>query len=82
MIGMAFGITADDVENVLHSYALSVTNTSRKSFETMAAELIEEIDHGRVEKAALESGCDFEEQTQGAYDEIKAILVEIGVLEF
>jgi hypothetical protein len=82
MVCTAYQITADDVENVLHAYSLRVTNTHGKSFETMAAELVDEIDHDRVEKAALNSGCDLEEQTTGAYDEIKKILVELGVLEF
>lgn len=78
----AFQITEEDIENVLRGYALRVTNTQGKSFETMASELINEIDHARVEKAALNSGCDLDVQTIGAYDEIKQILVEIGVLEF
>ncbi len=78
----AFAITEEDVENVLQEYSLRVTDTQGKSFETMAAELLGEIDHARVEKAALNSGCDLNEQTTSAYGEIKKILVEIGVLEF
>lgn len=78
----AFQITEEDIENVLRNYSLRVTDTQGKSFETMAAVLIDEIDHARVEKAALNSGCDLDEQTQGAYDEIKKVLVELGVLEF
>lgn len=82
MVCTAFQVTEEDIENVLRNYSLRVTDTCGKSFETMAAELIGEIDCGRVEKAALNSGCGLDEQTQGAYDEIKNILVEIGVLEF
>lgn len=82
MVCTAFQITEDDIENVLHAYSLRVTNTHGKSFETMASELISEIDHGRVEKAALNSGTELDVQTNGAYEEIKDILVEIGVLEF
>lgn len=78
----AFQITEDDIESVLHDYSLRVTDTQGKSFATMAAELIGEIDHARVEKAALDSGCDLDEQTAGADKEIKKILVELGVLEF
>lgn len=78
----AFAITEEDIENVLQAYSLRVTDTQGKSFETMAAELLGEIDHARVEQAALDSGVDFGEQTTGAYGEIKNILVEIGVLEF
>jgi hypothetical protein len=78
----AFQITEKDVQNVLCNYSLRVTDTQGKSFATMASELIDEIDHDRTEKAALKSGCDLDEQTTGANDEIKKILVELGVLEF
>lgn len=78
----AFQITEEDIENVLQQYSMRVTDTQGKSFKTMAAELIGEIDHARVEEAALASGCDMNEQTQGAFVEIRKILVEIGVLEF
>lgn len=78
----AFQITEIDIENVLRNYSLRVADTQGKSFETMAAELIDEIDCERVEKAALKAGCDLDEQTQGAHDEIKKILVELGILEF
>jgi hypothetical protein len=78
----AFAISEDDIENVLHSYSLRVTNTKGKSFETMAAELIDEIDHARVEKVALNGGCDLDDQITAAYEEIKQCLVELGVLEF
>jgi hypothetical protein len=78
----AFQVTEEDIENVLRNYSLRVMDTQGQSFETMAAELINEIDCGRVEKAALASGGDLDVQTQGAYDEIKNILVEIGVLDF
>ena len=44
--------------------------------------MVDEIDHDRVEEVALNSGCDLDEQTTGANDEIKNILVELGVLEF
>lgn len=82
MASTAYQITAEDIENVLRSYSLRVVDTQGKSFEAMAAELIDEIDCERVEKVALNSGCDIDDQTQGAYDEIHRILVEIGVLEF
>lgn len=78
----AYQVTVSDIENVLQMYSLRVTDTQGKSFETMAAELIDEIDHDRVEAAALASGCDLDDQTQGAYDEIQMILVELGVLDF
>lgn len=79
---IAFQTTEEDIENVLRDYSLRVTDAQGKSFETMAAELIGEIDAGRVEKAALDAGADMNNQIAGAYDEIRKILVEIDVLEF
>ena len=78
----AFEISPDDIESVLHSYSLRVANTQGQSFEAMAAELIDEIDRDRVEKAALKGGVDLGDQTSAALAEIKDILVEMGVLEF
>lgn len=81
MPNTAFQITEDDIENVLRSYSLRVTNTDGKSFTQMAEDLLVEIDADRVEKAALNASNDLEGQAQGAFDEIKDILVEMGVLE-
>lgn len=80
--GTAFQVTEDDIENVLREYSLRVTDTQGKSFETMAAELLGKIDCARVEKAALDGATTLEAQAQIAFDEIKDILVELGVLEF
>lgn len=82
MACMAYQVTEEDIQNVLEDYSLRVADTKGKSFETMSAELIGEIDHARIEKAALNSGCDLAEQTRGANAEIKDMLVELGVLEF
>jgi hypothetical protein len=79
---IAFAISEEDVENVLRAYSLRVKDAQGKSFETMAEELIDEIDHARVEKAALRSEGDLEDQIKAAFDEIKKILVELGVLDF
>ncbi len=82
MTGTAFGISEEDIESVLRAYSQRVVDTKGRSFEAMAEELIDEIDHARVEKAALRSEGDLEDQIKAAFDEIKAILVELGVLEF
>lgn len=82
MTCFAFQITSDDVENVLRDYSLRVTNTNGQSFEHMAEELIDELDHERIERAALAASTDFDEQTTAAYEAIKNNLVELGVLEF
>jgi hypothetical protein len=78
----AYQVSDEDIENVMQSYSLRVTDTQGKSFETMAAELINTIDCTRVEKAALRAGNDLDDQTQAANEEIKKILVELGVLDF
>lgn len=78
----AFQVTAADISNVLAEYSLRVTDTQGKSFETIADELIDEIDHESVESAAIASGTEIDEQVQGAFNEIKKILVEMSVLEF
>lgn len=78
----AFQITSDDVANVLRSYWLRVTNSNGQSFERMAEELLGDLDHDRIEQAALAASTDLNEQTSAAYEEIKNNLVELGVLEF
>ena len=77
----AFQVTEDDIENVLRECWPYVGNTQGKTFEAMAEELLGQIDPARVEKAALDSGTNLEEQTAGAIDEIKKILVEQGILD-
>lgn len=80
----AFEITQEDVENVLRNHLENVVNPEGEPLEAVAKALFDQsaIDFARVEKAALDSSCDLDEQTQGAYDEIKDILVEIGALAF
>ena len=79
---LAFQVTVEDIENVLQSYSIRVINTRGLSILDMAEELITQIDCDRVEGAALRSGCDLDDQTNGAYEEIHKILVEMGVIEF
>lgn len=82
MTCLAFQITSDDVECVLRSYSLRVTDTKGQSFDQMAEELIDELDHERIEQAALAASTELDEQTAAAFEEIKKSLVELGVLEF
>lgn len=81
-IRLGFSATEDDVQHVLEDFSLRVTNTQGRSFETMATELINEIDLDSVARAALEGGDDIDQQSLAAYREIKQQLVNIGVLEF
>lgn len=81
MTGFAFQISSDDVENVLREHAHRVANANGQSFEQMAEDLIDQLDHQRIEKAALDASTDLMEQTNAAYGEIKDSLVEMGVLK-
>lgn len=80
----AFEITQEDVETVLRNHLENVVNPEGKPLEAVAQTLLDQgaIDFARAEKAALDSSCDLDEQTQGAHDEIKDMLVEIGALAF
>lgn len=78
----AFEMTSQDVENVLRDYAMRINDMRGMSFHDLAEDLMKDIDAQRVAKAALRGGDDLDEQAIAAMDEIKKILVEIGVLEF
>lgn len=82
MASSAFQVTADDVECVLHSYSSRLINTHGLSIVDLSAELVDEIDHDRIEKAALNASTDLDEQTNAALEELKDNLVDLGVLEF
>jgi hypothetical protein len=78
----AFQVSEEDIEQVLRDYTYRVANTHGQSFEAMAGDLIDEIDHNRIAKAALAAGCDLDDQTRAAHAEIHRNLVELGVIEF
>lgn len=83
-IATAFGITEEDITNVLRDNALHVVNTNGVSFATMGEQLYcdwTNVELARVAKAALRGGVEMDEQTQAAYGEIRAILVEQAVLK-
>lgn len=77
----AFQISEDDITTILRRESLRVADTQGRSFDDMASDLFEEIDHDRIEKAALNSGTELDDQTDGAHAEIKVILAEMGVLK-
>lgn len=80
----AFEVTEDDIENVLRRHAVKVANTQGKSFALMANELyadLADVDFGRIERAALNAGVELSVQTEGAYAEIRDLLVDRGVLD-
>lgn len=59
---MAWETTVEDVENVLRQLGRD---------EAQAEQVLETLDVEEVAKAALNSGVEMEEQTEGAYAEIK-----------
>lgn len=79
----AFEVTAEDIENVLRQNAVQVANSEGKPFDVMAEEIhgVWDDEFDRVAKAALDSGVELDEQTDGAYGEIRSILVEQGILK-
>jgi hypothetical protein len=58
----AWETTVEDVENVLEQLGDDIA---------LAPELHGELDHEAIARAALDSGIELEEQTEGAYAEIK-----------
>ncbi|MHB8409562.1 MAG: hypothetical protein ACYDHY_15970 [Acidiferrobacterales bacterium] len=79
----AFEITEEDIKNVLRTHAQRIVNPDGESFDTKAMKVYAELsdsDLARAAQAALESGTEMDEQTQGACLAIEAILVERGIL--
>jgi hypothetical protein len=63
----AWETTVEDVENVLGQLGEDIA---------LAPELHGKLDHEAIARAALDSGVEMEEQTEGAYTEIKRQIVE------
>lgn len=78
---MAYAVTAGDIENVLSQYSLRVTDTQGKSFETMSAELVDQLDLTSV-VAAAETGATTEAREQAVFNALHQVLVKEGVIEF
>lgn len=79
----AFEISEIDVEVVLRAHRERIVSPMVRSFDALAQSVYGELtdeDFGRIEKAALDSGTDMDEQTDGAHDELRTILSERGIL--
>lgn len=74
-------VTADDIQSVLEEYSLRVTDTQGKSFETMAAELVDTLDLSTVIEAA-KTGDTPAAKKQATFDALHILLVKEGVIEF
>lgn len=83
-LATAFGIAEEDIEAVLRANWSAVADSKGLSFEDMADVIFQGIGsahHDRIACAALDAGCDMDKQTAAAHGEIRAILVEIGILK-
>ena len=81
----AFGISEEDVENVLRRHAsrlrLVTAPSGTLGYTAVAEKLFDAIDQSAVERAALKGGVELEEQTDATYDEIERQLVSQWVLD-
>lgn len=81
MNNMAYGVSEEDIENVLNSNTLTEHYANTDPINKMAAILIGQLDLEKIEDAAL-YGDSIDEQTDYAYDEIASQLRSIGVIKF
>lgn len=77
----AWEVTEEDIEDVLRENSLLVVDSGGATFAAMAAGILYTLDCGRVSAAAVAGGDDMESQTEASHREIRAILVETGVLK-
>jgi len=77
----AFGISEEDLANVLRKHWARVANTNGLDFEAMADLNFRYLNDAAVEKAALDGGVEMDDQTEAAYEEIERQMVALGVLE-
>jgi flagellar hook-basal body complex protein FliE len=78
---MAYIVTANDIENVLSQYSLRVSDTQGKSFETMAAELVDELDMTTVVEAASKAETETA-KGQAVFEALHKLLVNEGIIDF
>lgn len=76
----AFGISEDDVHNVLQNHHDRLTAATGADLESLARDLFNDLDHGAVERAALRGGTELDQQTEAAYEEVETQLIEFEVL--
>lgn len=83
-LAMAFGITEEDITNVLRQNAAQVANSNGVPFDIMGEQIFNDwtdLEFDRVAKSALDGGVEMDDQVDAAYAEIRAILVEQGTLK-
>ena len=81
---MAFGITVRDVRAVLAKYSDKIVRTAEMSDEALAASIYysfseEEMDD--IALAAMDAFLDDKPEVDGAYREIRKLLIRRGVLD-
>lgn len=70
-MGMAFGISEDDVQAIVSRAGIEIS-------DARASEILGMLNHDLVEAAALHFD-DMDEQTESAYDEIRRQMGELGL---
>lgn len=80
-LGYAWEVTEQDIEDVLRDNSLHVANSAGATLAQMAENIFGAIDCARVSSAALNGGDDMDSQVEASHREIRAILVETGVLK-
>ena len=83
-LAMAFGITEEDITNVLRQNAAQVANSNGVPFDIMGEQIFNDwtdLEFDRVAQSALDGGVEMDDQVEAAYAEIRAILVEQGTLK-
>lgn len=85
---MAFEITEDDIDTVLHQNSLKVANSRGMDFCDLAIEIfanLTEEEHDRIANAAMAGDTgeddDLMAQTDAAHAEIRVLLVELNILK-
>lgn len=81
---MAFEVTAEDIETVLRDHQFRLETKHGEPFGVLAEQIFNELsdaDFAQIEKAALDSGTDLDEQTTGAHQEIALLLEREGWLK-
>lgn len=81
---MAFGITVDDVRQVLLSYESKLANRNGRSIDAMAAVIYHGLDEEEMDDialAAMDSFIDGKPESEGAHRALRKLLMKRGVLD-
>ena len=80
----AFGISEEDIENVLRANSLRLEAQSGEPLDLLAEQIFggfSDDDLARIERVALKASTDLDEQTSAACEEITRLLERDGWLK-